>query len=171
MFKDKNFDKMSECIGPTNEESTSLLVSFPDKMRSSRPESIDVHPELVRLLIKKPLDIDPQRDNFSNKLDSENFKKLHTDDVAKKENSDDAKIAEIENVRKPLTSINANSAINTLNKNDSKSSTQNLHTLKSNKSMRRKDNFYYQNEIKKLKKENKILKRELKVNYKNSLKS
>ena len=37
--------------------------------------------------------------------------------------------------------------------------------------MRGKDNFYYQKEIKKLKKENKILKRELKVNYKNALKS
>ena len=140
-------------------------------MRSSQPESFDVHSELARLLTKKPLDIDLKRDNLSNKLDSENFKKLHTDDIAKKENSDDDKIAEIQNVRKPLNSINANSAINTLNKNDSKSSTQNLHTLKSNKSKRGKDNFYYQKEIKKLKKENKILKRELKVNYKNALKS
>ena len=60
--------------------------------------------------------IDLQRDNFNHKLDSENFKKLHTDDMAEKENSDDAKIAEIENVRKPLTSINANRAMNTLKK-------------------------------------------------------
>ena len=37
--------------------------------------------------------------------------------------------------------------------------------------MRGKDNFYYQKEIKKLKKENKILKREVKANYKNTLKS